>query len=147
MFAQVALKLTGPMDHLRLVWQTGETLLESVVFDDDPEGNRYNVLLALQEVVTNVLRHSYKLDQQKPIEVRFDLSDDRFVVELRDQGPPFDPLGHEVAGAVLAADMPTQCGGFGIHIVRIVMDEIEYRREGGWNVLRLAKDIRVIANT
>ena len=49
MFAQVVLKLTGPMDHLRLVWQTGETLLESVVFDDDPEGTRYNVLLALQE--------------------------------------------------------------------------------------------------
>ena len=147
MFAQVALKLTGPTDHLRLVWQTGETLLESVVFDDDPEGNRYNVLLALQEVVTNVLRHSYKLDQQKPIEVRFDLSDDRFLVELRDQGPPFDPLAHGVTGAVLATEMPTQCGGFGIHIVRLVMDEIEYRRDGGWNVLRLAKDIRVIANT
>jgi anti-sigma regulatory factor (Ser/Thr protein kinase) len=135
------------MDHLRLVWQTGETLLESVVFGDDPEGNRYNVLLALQEVVTNVLRHSYKLDQQKPIEVRFDLSDDRFVMELRDQGPPFDPLAHEVDGAVLATGMPTECGGFGIHIVKLVMDGIEYCREGGWNILRLTKDIRVIANT
>ena len=147
MFAQVALKLTGPMDHLRLVWQTGETLLESVVFGDDPEGNRYNVLLALQEVVTNVLRHSYKLDEQQPIEVRFDLSADRFVMELRDQGPPFDPLDHAVDGAVLATDMPTECGGFGIHIVKLVMDDIAYSREGGWNVLRLAKDIRVIANT
>ena len=38
MFAQATLKLAGPMDHLRLVWQTGETLLGGVSFDADAEG-------------------------------------------------------------------------------------------------------------
>jgi anti-sigma regulatory factor (Ser/Thr protein kinase) len=147
MFAQVALKLTGPIDHLRLVWQTGETLLESVKFGEDPEGNRYNVLLGLQEMVTNVLRHAYKLDETKPIEVRFEITDEQFRVEVRDQGPPFNPLAHEPGAAAAGQDMPTECGGFGIHIVRMVMDEVEYAREGGWNCLRLAKDVRVIAAT
>lgn len=146
MFAQVVLKLTGPMDHLRLVWQTGETLLESVVFDEDPEGNRYNVLLALQEMVTNVLRHAYRLDQQKPVEVRFELAEDQLTVALRDQGPPFDPLAHDVNTACHAEDMPTECGGFGIHIARLVMDRVEYRRDGAWNELRMVKDVRVVAN-
>lgn len=146
MFAQVVLKLTGPMDHLRLVWQTGETLLESVVFDEDPEGNRYNVLLALQEMVTNVLRHAYDLDDSKPVEVAFELSDDLLQVELRDQGPPFDPLAHQ-GEALFGQDMPTECGGFGIHIARLVMDRVEYSRVDGWNILRLCKDVRVIANT
>ena len=59
MFAQLLLRLTGPMDQLRLVWQTGETLLESVPFEDNAESIRYHVLLALQEMVTNVLRHAY----------------------------------------------------------------------------------------
>jgi serine/threonine-protein kinase RsbW len=145
MFAQVVLKLTGPMDHLRLVWQTGETLLESVVFDEDPEGNRYNVLLALQEMVTNVLRHAYRLDESKPVEVSFELSDDLLQVELRDQGPEFDPLAHE-GGDFMGQEMPTECGGFGIHIARLVMDRVEYAREQGWNILRLCKDVRVIAN-
>ncbi len=122
-------------------------MLESVNFGEDPEGNRYNVLLALQEVVTNTLRHAYKLDHDKPIEVRFEITDERFLMELRDQGPAFDPITHETEGSVLAVDMPTKCGGFGIHIVRLVMDHIEYVREGGWNVLRLAKDVHVIANT
>ena len=67
MSSLVVLSLTGPMDHLRLVWQTGETLLQSVVFDDDPEGNRYNVLVALQEMVTNVLRHGYRLDDDTAV--------------------------------------------------------------------------------
>ena len=62
MFAQASIKLIGPVDHLRIVWQTGEALLDSVVFDEDSEGTRYNILLALQEMVTNVLRHGYQLD-------------------------------------------------------------------------------------
>lgn len=146
MFAQVVLKLTGPMDHLRLVWQTGETLLESVVFQEDPEGNRYNVLLALQEMVTNVLRHAYELDESKPVEVMFQLSEDQLQVELRDQGPAFDPLAHE-GGAFEGEEMPTECGGFGIHIARLVMDRVEYSRVDGWNVLRLGKDVRAIVKT
>ena len=146
MFAQVVLKLSGPMDHLRLVWQTGETLLDSVVFDEDPEGSRYNVLLALQEMVTNVLRHGYALDETKPIEVVFELSDDNLVIVLRDQGPEFDPLTYDTTDCEGKGAMPTESGGFGIHIARMVMDRVEYAREGGWNTLRLSKCVRVIAN-
>ena len=147
MFAQVAIKLTGPMDHLRLLWQTGETLLDSVVFDEDPEGTRYNVLLALQEMVTNVLRHGYQLDESKPIEVVFELSDDALQIVLRDQGPAFDPLSYDTSEVEAQAEMPAEAGGYGIRIARLVMDRVEYRREGGWNVLRLCKCAKVIANT
>ena len=145
MLAQVSLKLTGPMDHLRLVWQTGETLLDSVVFDEDPEGSRYNVLLALQEMVTNVLRHGYRRDEAKPIEVTFGLGEDHLEIELRDQGPPFDPLAYEIDDSELD-DMPAEAGGHGIRIARLVMDHVDYRRENGWNRLRLTKFVRVNAN-
>jgi serine/threonine-protein kinase RsbW len=145
MFAQVAIQLTGPLDHLRLVWQAGETLLDSVVFDEDPEGTRYNVLLALQEMVTNVLRHGYELDESKPVEVVFTLRDDTFEITLRDQAPPFDPLTYDTVDVGRETAMPTECGGFGIHIARLVMDRIEYAREGEWNVLRLCKTVRAVA--
>jgi len=147
MSSLVVLSLTGPMDHLRLVWQTAETLLQSVVFDDDPEGNRYNVLVALQEMVTNVLRHGYRLDESRPIEVRFDLREDSFQVTLRDRGPAFDPTRHGDPADSEATDMPTACGGFGITIVRQVMDRVEYARIDGWNTLRLTKYARVVAPT
>jgi serine/threonine-protein kinase RsbW len=137
MFAQASIKLLGPMDHLRLVWQTGETLLDSVVFDEDPEGTRYNVLLALQEMVTNVLRHGYQLDEEKPVEVVFELTDDQLQVEVRDQGPAFDPLSYELEEADFGRDMPTE----------MVMDEVQYQRVDGWNCLRMTKCVRVIVNT
>jgi serine/threonine-protein kinase RsbW len=147
MFAQVALKLTGPMDHLRLVWQTGETLLDAVVFDDDPEGTRYNVLVALQEMVTNVLRHGYRRDETKPIEVVFELTEDSLQIQLRDQGPAFDPLTYDASDIDTDDTMPTEAGGHGIRIARMVMDRVEYERTDGWNVLRLTKCARVIATT
>ena len=147
MFVQAAIKLTGPVDHLRLIWQAGETLLDSVAFDEDPEGTRYNILLALQEMVTNVLRHGYQLDGQKPVEVNFEVTDDRLQIELRDQGPYFDPLAYKVQGLEFDLDMPTEVGGHGIRIARTVMDDVQYLREDGWNCLRLTKCVRVIART
>ena len=140
MDAKVVLQLTGPMDHLRLVWQTGETLLEPVTFEEDNEGNRYNVLLALQEMVTNVLRHSYDLDESLPIEVEFEVSAQQLVIELRDRGEEFNPLEFD-SDAAESEEMPTSAGGFGIHIAKMVMDEVEYERRGDWNCLRLTKDV------
>ncbi|MCA8965539.1 MAG: ATP-binding protein [Planctomycetes bacterium] len=134
------------MDHLRLVWQTGETLLESVVFDEDPEGTRYNVLLALQEMVTNVLRHAYQRDESKPVEVTFELANDSLEICLRDQGPAFNPLSFDTEEQAENEDMPTACGGFGIHIARVVMDEVSYARDAGCNVLRMRKFARVKVN-
>ncbi|MCR9244144.1 MAG: ATP-binding protein [bacterium] len=144
MHSKVELELVGSMDHLRLVWQTGEALLESVEFAEDPEGSRYNVLLALQEMVTNVLRHGYGLDSSQPVQVMFELDDDRFVIEVRDRGQEFDPLAFD-SQAAEGEDMPTNVGGFGIHIARMVMDDLNYERRDGWNCLRLSKDLHAKA--
>lgn len=142
MRAQATIKLTGPMDHLRIVWQTGEALLETVSFDEDPEGTRYNVQLALQEMVTNVLRHAYGLDERGPIEVVFDLQDEALEIELRDRGPAFDPLSFRRQRDEAVDAAPTEVGGFGIEIARAVMDDVSYVREAGWNCLRLTKRLR-----
>ena len=139
MTAQVLLRLTGSMDHLRLVWQVGETLLETVPFEDDPEATRYNVLLAVQEMVTNVLRHGYQMDESKPVEVTFTVTADSVDLLIRDQGPPFNPLAHDTSSLDLGEDMPEEIGGFGIHIAKVVMDETSYQRSHGWNQLCLRK--------
>jgi serine/threonine-protein kinase RsbW len=126
------------MDHLRLIWQMGETLLESVPFDDDPEGTRYNFLVALQEMVTNVYRHGYRGDDSQPLAVSFAVDAQGVCVTVRDRGPAFDPRG--VANPPLSDDAaPTEAGGFGIMIARAVMDQVDYARVDGWNVLTLRK--------
>ncbi len=138
MTAKVELRLCGAMDHLRIAWQTGETLLESIPFEDDPEGTRYNVLLAVQEMVTNVLRHAYRGDELKPVLIDFEADEHGVAVRIRDLGPAFDPTVLD-ATALLERALPEREGGYGIMIAKMVMDELTYAREGAWNVLRMFK--------
>lgn len=144
MSAKVELLLSGSMDYLRLVWQTGEALIESLPFREDPEGTRYNVLLALQEMVTNVLRHAYQGDEGHPLKLEFAVEADRFCVVLKDCGEAFNPLEHKLSADDLER-MPEEGGGYGIMITTMVMDEVEYRREHGWNILTMTKMVASLA--
>jgi serine/threonine-protein kinase RsbW len=145
MTKSLLLHLVGPSDQLARCWQAGATMLASVDFGEDSESERHQVLLALQEMVTNVIRHAYGGDQSRPIEVEFSVDEQNVVIELRDRGPEFDPLARDPSGRIEDDSMPTVVGGFGIHIVRVVMDDLSYARKDGWNVLRMTKRIPVAA--
>ena len=73
------------------------------------------------------------------------MGDATFAIELRDRGPEFDPLEHDVAKLLEDTSMPTAVGGFGIHIARLVMDRVSHARRDGWNILRMEKRIAVRA--
>lgn len=139
MTSRVELHLTGSLDHLRIAWQTGETLLATVPFHEDPAGTRYNTLLAIQEMLTNVLRHAHRLDASKTVRIVMEADPTGLAIEIWDQGYEFDPTEYEPAAHTLGDEMPTVGGGFGIVITRTVMDSMEHRREGGWNVVTLRK--------
>ena len=139
--AIVDLSLRGPMDYLRLVWQAGETLLSSVPFEDDAESTRYNVLLSIQELLTNVLRHAYSGDDSQPIHVRMEAWPQGFAFELRDRGEKFDPTAHESMLPQDSAAGPSETGGYGIVIVKMVMDDLSYRFADGWNIVRATRSI------
>ena len=130
------------MDHLRIVWQTAETLIESVRFREDPENTKYNVLISLQEMLTNIIRHAYE-SKDRPIDVEFSVSESTFEAVLKDQGPEFDPTAFEPDADASAAEEgeALRVGGYGIVIARMVMDAISYQRDGDWNVLRLTKSV------
>ena len=140
MTAKVELRLQGPMDHLRLAWQAGEALLAGIPFAENPESVRYNVLLSLQELLTNVLRHGYAGDEEQPVEISMTATEDGFEFELRDQGLPFDPLSHYAAPEE-SDGLELPIGGYGIVIVKMVMDELSYAYQDGWNVLRASKSV------
>ncbi len=91
--------------------------------------------LAVEEAVVNICLYAYEVPPGELL-VRVAPEDERFVVELVDEGVPFDPLEAEepdVLGGV--EDRPV--GGLGIFLVRRVMDEVAYVRDGSRNVLRL----------
>ena len=102
-----------------------------------PEKMIFGLALALEECGSNIVNHALQRDAEKTFCVAFDRQGDTFAIELRDGGPAFDPTA--AAPRKPQADDDDLPGGWGIQLVRRYLDEIQYRREAGENVLRLAK--------
>lgn len=96
--------------------------------------------LVAEELVTNV--HKYAgLAVEQPVNVSLALEGHTLSLEVRDPGLAFNPLsdGHRSA---LGADIESaEIGGLGVHLVTHLTDRQHYRREGGYNILRVEKDL------
>ena len=93
--------------------------------------------LVLEEMLTNIVKYSFDDDLSHRIEVFAEAVGDCVRLELRDDGHRFDPtLAPKPPPGQPLAEM--KAGGRGISLVQKFTDEIEYRREEGRNVLRLA---------
>ena len=91
--------------------------------------------LAVEEAVVNICLYAYEVPPGELL-VRVDSGEERFLVELVDEGVPFDPLAVEEPDLRAPAG-ERQIGGLGIFLVRRVMDEVAYNRDGSSNILRL----------
>jgi anti-sigma regulatory factor (Ser/Thr protein kinase) len=69
----------------------------------------------------------------------FERTGESMIIELRDDGPEFDPTAAAPFTPSTDNNATATPGGWGIELVRRNVDDIRYRREGGTNVLRLTK--------
>jgi len=119
-----------------------EPLMESLGFSD--EHNRA-IIRAVDEAVSNIMRHAYHGRPDQPIEVYCNRLERRANGEpemgveilLFDCGPAVDTT--KIQPRPLEEIRP---GGLGLHIIRGSMDTVEYKRAGRLNRLRLVKFAR-----
>lgn len=95
-----------------------------------------NLHLAAGEAVTNAIRHGCGSAPSLQVQVRCAAADDRLVVEVHDPGPGFDPA------AITMPDVDSLLpGGMGIHLMRCVMDAVEYEFSHEGTVTRLRRSV------
>ena len=94
--------------------------------------------LVAEEVLTNIIKYAYPPGTTAAAEVVLSLTSTEAVLEFRDQGRSFDPLAQPApdTGVPLSE---RSVGGLGLPLVRALVDEARYAREGATNVLRLVK--------
>lgn len=96
--------------------------------------------LSLAEWITNVISYAWTDGAAHEIELRLCVADGVACAEVRDDGRAFNPLQHPPADT--AAPLETRAiGGLGIHMMRKLMDTVEYRREGRRNVVVMSKRV------
>jgi anti-sigma regulatory factor (Ser/Thr protein kinase) len=94
-----------------------------------------NLALALEEVFVNICRYAYPDGAGAVTLICGDDGGD-FVVEMSDDGQPFDPsVLHD---PTLDDDLEARpVGGLGWFLVRRMVDDLQYHRRDGRNVVRL----------
>jgi len=96
--------------------------------------------LVLDELVANIIENAYEDTREHEIHVTLRLEGTELTVRVDDDGRPFDPLQAPPPNL----DLPLEerpVGGLGIHLVRSVMDRVEYERREGHNILTMHKTI------
>jgi serine/threonine-protein kinase RsbW len=91
------------------------------------EDSSFAIKLALEEAMTNAVRHGNGGDATKSITVRYAVTPEMCVICVRDQGKGFAPGNIPDPTAPERLSLP--CGR-GIMLMRAYMSEVEYRCEG-----------------
>ncbi len=100
-----------------------------------------NIILAVDEACTNIIRHSYRSFPDGEIKIELKYNNEKFTILIIDYGNSFDP---EI---VPDPDLRKyydegKTGGLGMYLMKTLMDEVKYISvPGKYNQVLLAKNI------
>ncbi len=136
MSRNVSLRLPTTLEHLEHVNKAVDELAKE---ESWPPALIYQVNLSLEELIVNIITHGHNSDPTHEFSVVLNSDADTLSIELRDDGPPFNPFfdAPEPDTSSKLANRPI--GGLGVYLVLTMMDKIDYRREDDHNVLILVK--------
>ena len=128
------LSMTVPSDPrylpmVRAIAQQGASLAG---FEDE---DCHNIVLAVTEALTNVIRHAYQGDSDRRIDLVLQADKAGFRLDIIDYGEFIDPA--LIASRPLDEIRP---GGLGVYLMKTTMDEVEYiKNTHGGTTLTLVK--------
>jgi serine/threonine-protein kinase RsbW len=128
------LKISSDPRWLRLVRAMMQEVSRQAGFS---EAERHQIALAVDEAISNVIKHSYKGEADRPVSVSCETENGLLEIVVRHRGERFEPrpVDH------LPPD-ELRPGGRGLFLMRCVMDEVEFVRDGEENLVRLRKYLK-----
>lgn len=112
----------------------------------------FQLNLALEEAVVNVMNYAYPGEKGRPITIAAELinnelQEERIIFILADKGVPFDPTKATEPDITLPAEQ-RNIGGLGIFLVQQLMEGVIYKREEEKNILtmvyRINRDVTLM---
>ena len=97
---------------------------------------KYAVRLALDELLSNVVRYAYDDGARHRIDLKLE-TDAPFHLTIADDGKPFDPTADAPPPVLDGPVEDRPIGGLGLHILKKMGLRLAYRREADRNVVRV----------
>jgi serine/threonine-protein kinase RsbW len=132
------LSLPADLSQLHHVSSRIVEIMAKAVNLAEPDVASYNIQLAVQELCVNIVNHAYAGAPGGQIQLTLTLTRNpqRLMVELKDQGKAFDPA--------LVTDPDLSMlheHGYGMFLIRQLIDEVDYQNRNGANFWRLVKNL------
>jgi serine/threonine-protein kinase RsbW len=103
-----------------------EGITHSMVVQGYPQKDIFGMRLALEEAIVNGLKHGHNYDPNKQVVVRYKVGSEHVLVEVKDQGPGFDPL--QVPDSTAPENLQ-RSSGRGLLLMRSYMTWIRYNEQ------------------
>jgi anti-sigma regulatory factor (Ser/Thr protein kinase) len=141
------LTLAGRYEHVQQLCQFVADGARQSGLDDTAV---FHVELACDEACTNIIEHAYAGEGRGDITIKWQVSDDEFVITIEDNGRSFNP--ESVPTPVTVTDVPLsdeelantmKIGGLGVHFIRKLMDDVQFSSGKDGNRLVLMKKLEV----
>ena len=128
--SKIEVSIGSALEYLDLVQTVTDSITNFMGFDED---TAHWIGMSVRESVTNAIQHGNRLDQNKKVDIRFEIAPDHLEIFVRDQGNGFriDDLP-----SPLDPENLLKPSGRGIFYIRSFMDEVEFRphSQGGMEV-------------
>jgi len=116
---------------------------ESMILLKIPDNLENTINLVVEEAFSNIVFYAYEPGHKGKIDLSLDLEGEFVVIELKDNGKPFDPtLMQEPDTSLPAQERPI--GGLGVFLMKKMTDYLNYRREDQTNILTIKKKTNTI---
>ena len=121
-------KIAGWLKELSVEWELSSQ-------------NVNNINLALEELISNIIFYAYEDDEKHVIEIVLTRKDGILSIQTADDGKAFNILEKERTPETTLSVKDRFIGGLGIHLIKTLMDKVEYKRESGKNIVILIKKL------
>lgn len=135
---KVNLTFKNDLEDLKRLHRAVHQFAKSVVL---PDKAVFEVDLALDELFTNIVNCAFRDAETHQIAVDFIFENNELMIRIKDDGVPFNPDTVKKPDTVCPLEQ-RKIGGLGLHLVKKLMDEMQYRREEKHNIIILKKKIR-----
>ena len=126
----------GLRNDLAELHQLADAIAQFGARNDLPAKRVGDLQLVMEELVVNAITHGFPQGGQHTIHIELRFEDECISARITDDGIPFNPLQAKPPDTTQSvADRPI--GGLGIHLVKMISDKLDHRREGNTNILQV----------
>lgn len=111
-----------------------ESYLESIPIDPQIIPS---IMISCEEIIVNIVHYAYK-DEEGNLNIEIENLSDELKIIFSDSGVPFNPLTIKEVDTSLPLE-ERKIGGLGIHLVKKLMDDVQYEFIENKNHLTIIK--------